>query len=314
MKGPAEPARELKLMFNRLGLSQIWRMAYVLLTVVALLWAGNSLVGRAAHESIPPFTLALVRWTGALLLVLPFAWRAFQNDLPVLRQYWKPTLLLGLIGIGAFNALLYSGLQYTSAINGVLIQALTPPLILLLAFAFFGERTSLVRSGAALISVVGVGVIVLRGNILSLATLSLGTGDGLILIGVLAWAVYSLFLRWRPPVHPLSFLVATFTIGVVAMLPLSMMEYLSGRTIRWNTGTLLAFGYVVTLPSLVAYLLYNRAIELIGATRAGQFLNLMPLFGAVLAILLLGEAPGMHHLIGGCLILLGILGFALIKD
>lgn len=113
-----------------------------------------------------------------------------------------------------------------------------------------------------------------------------------------------------PPVHPLSFLAVTFAVGALAMLPFSVMEHFSGRTVRWTTGTLLAFSYVVTLPSLVAYLLYNRATDLIGASRAGQFLNLMPLFGAALAILFLGETLGSHHLIGGFLILLGILGFA----
>lgn len=288
----------------------LWDMAYPLLTIVALLWAGNALVGRAARDLIPPFTLAFGRWSGALLLMMPFAWPRLRADWPVIRQHWKATLLLGLIGIGAFNALLYSGLQYTTATNGLLIQALIPPLILLLAFLFFRERTDLVRIGAALVSVIGVGVIVLHGDVAALRALRLGRGDALILFGVAAWALYTVLLRRRPAVHPLSFLAITFLIGALAMLPLSAMEHFAGRTIHWGTGTVLAFAYVATLPSLVAYLLYNRGVELIGPARAGQFLNLMPLFGAGLAVLLLGESLGGHHLLGVALILAGIAGFS----
>lgn len=294
----------------RPGLSQLWSAAYLLLAIVALLWAGNAIVGRAAREAVPPFTLAFVRWTGALVLMAPFAWPRLRADWLVLRRHWPATLLLGLIGVGAFNALLYSGLQYTTATNGVLIQALVPPLILLLAFLLFRERTSLIRIGAALVSAVGVGIIVLHGDLGALLALDLGKGDALVLLGVVCWSLYTLLLRWRPPVHPLSFLAATFLIGALAMLPLAVVEHLGGRAVQWGGTALGAFLYVATLPSLVAYLLYNRGVELIGAPRAGQFLNLMPLFGAGLAVLLLGEPFGLYHLIGVTLILIGIIGFS----
>ncbi len=289
---------------------RLWNAAHVLLAVVALLWAGNAIVGRAVRDDIPPFTLAFGRWAGALILLAPFAWRQCRADWPVLRRHWKVTLLLGLVGAGAFNALLYSGLQYTTATNAVLIQALIPPLLLLLAFLFFGERTNAPRIVAASLSTLGVGIIVLDGDLGALRTLDLGRGDALVLIGVFAWSAYTLLLRRRPPVHPSSFLAATFLIGGLAMLPLSVIEHLHGDTVRWSEDALMAFAYVATLPSLLAYLLYNRGVELIGPARAGQFLNLMPLFGAGLAVLLLGEPFGTHHLIGVTLILLGIIGFS----
>lgn len=289
---------------------RLWSTTYLLLTIVALLWAGNAIVGRAARASVPPFTLAFVRWAGALILLLPFVHRRLREDWPLLRRHWKATLLLGLIGVGAFNALLYSGLQFTSATNGVLIQALVPPFILLFGFLLFGERTGPVRIGAALISAIGVGIIVLGGDLAMLRSLSLGKGDGLVLLGVVAWSLYTLLLRRRPPVHPLSFLAATFLVGALAMLPFSLAEHRLGRSVHWDATAFAAFAYVATLPSLVAYLLYNRGVELIGAARAGQFLNLMPLFGAGLAVLLLGEPFRIHHLAGMALILLGILGFS----
>lgn len=294
----------------RAGPARLWSAAYLLLTIVALCWAGNAIVGRAAREVAPPFTLAFVRWTGALVLMAPFAWPRLRADWPALKRHWPATLLLGLVGVGAFNALLYSGLQFTTATNGVLIQALVPPLILLLAFLLFGERTSPLRIGAALVSAVGVGVIVLHGDLAALLTLDLGKGDALVLVGVVCWSLYTLLLRWRPPVHPLSFLVATFLIGALAMLPLAVSEHVGGRAVIWGGAALGAFLYVATLPSLLAYLLYNRGVELIGAPRAGQFLNLMPLFGAGLAVLLLGEPFGVYQLIGVALILIGIVGFS----
>lgn len=289
---------------------RLWSMAYPLLTIVALFWAGNAIAGRVARDSVPPFTLAFVRWAGALLLMAPFAIPRLRVDWPVLKRHWKATVLLGLIGVGAFNALLYSGLQYTTATNGALIQALVPPFILIFSFLLYGERYSAVRLGAALVSVIGVGVIVLRGDLSTFNGLQLGKGDAMVLAGVVAWSLYTSLLRWRPVVHPLSFLAATFIVGAGAMLPLSILEHWQGRSVRWDITALSAFAYVATLPSLAAYLLYNRGVELIGPARAGQFLNLMPLFGAGLAIVLLGEPFGTYHLIGVALILLGIVGFS----
>lgn len=288
----------------------MWQSAYLLLIIVALLWAGNAIVGRAVRDSIPPFTLALVRWSGALILLLPFAWRHLVADLDDLQRSWWQTLLLGLLGVGAFNALLYSGLHYTTATNSLLIQAGIPPLILLLSYLVFREKCSLGQAIAAAVSMTGVVTIVARGDLAVLRQFHIGTGEWLVLGAVLAWGFYTILLRWRPQVHPLSFLAATFAVGVAAMAPLAVNEALSGRTVVWNMGSLGGFLYVATLPSLVAYLLFNRGVALIGAGPAGQFINLMPLFGAGLAIMLLGETLATYHLIGMCLIFIGILAFA----
>ena len=287
-----------------------WRSPYLLLTLLALFWAGNAVVGRAARDLVPPFTLALARWSGALILLAPFARRPLAADRAVLMRHWPVVLLLGLLGIAVFNALLYSGVHYTTATNALLIQAAIPPIILALALALFGDRASLPQIGAVLLSMTGVLIVVCRGDPNVLRHLNIGLGDGLILLASLAWALYTVLLRKRPAVHPLSFLAVTFAIGVAAMLPLAAMEWAGGRTAVWGAEALGAMAYVAVFPSLIAYLLYTRGVDLVGSARAGQFVNLLPLFGAGLSVLLLGEALHLYHLVGGLFIVAGIVGFA----
>ena len=290
--------------------ARLWASPYLLLTLVALFWAGNAVVGRAARELVPPFTLALARWSGALLLLAPFAWRTVLADAARLRVHWRIVLLLGLLGVAAFNALLYSGLHYTTATNSLLIQAAIPPLIAAFAFALFRDLTNRRQIAAIALSMTGVVIVVCQGDPNVLLHLKIGLGDGLILIAAAAWALYTVLLRKRPAVHPLSFLACTFAIAVAAMAPLAVLEALQGQTVVWGAPTLGAMAYVAVFPSLVAYLLYTRGVDLIGPARAGQFVNLLPLFGAVLSVLLLGEALHGYHLLGGLFIVGGIAGFA----
>jgi drug/metabolite transporter (DMT)-like permease len=293
------------------GWARFWASPYLLLTLVALFWAGNAVAGRAVRDVVPPFTLALVRWSGALALVAPFARRPLIADFPVIRTHWRVVLLLGLLGIAAFNALLYSGVHFTTATNALLIQAAIPPLIAAFGFTLFGDRTGARQVGAMLLSLAGVIIVVCAGDPRILLHLKIGLGDGLILGASAVWALYTVLLRKRPAVHPLSFLAVTFAIGVIAMAPLAVLEWDLGRVVVWGPTALGAMAYVAVFPSLAAYLLYTRGVDLIGAARAGQFVNLMPLFGAVLAVLLLGEPLRGFHLLGGGLIVAGIAAFAM---
>jgi drug/metabolite transporter (DMT)-like permease len=293
------------------GWARFWNSPYLLLTLVALFWAGNAVAGRAVRDVVPPLTLALVRWSGALALVAPFARRPLIADFPVIRTHWRVVLLLGLLGIAAFNALLYSGVHFTTATNALLIQAAIPPLIAAFGFTLFGDRTGAGQVGAMLLSLAGVIIVVCAGDPRILLHLKIGLGDGLILGASAVWALYTVLLRKRPAVHPLSFLAVTFAIGVIAMAPLAVLEWDLGRVVVWGPTALGAMAYVAVFPSLAAYLLYTRGVDLIGAARAGQFVNLMPLFGAVLAVLLLGEPLRGFHLLGGGLIVAGIAAFAM---
>ena len=281
-------------------------LSYVSLVFVMLFWSGNFIVGRAVQGEIPPFTLALVRWSGAVLLVLPFAWRHLQTDWPVLRQNWRIVLLLGVAGVGGFNGFAYSGLHFTTASNGLLLQAATPALVLLFNLLFFRLRSPALQIAGVLLSILGVVLIVLRGHLEAILALHFNMGDLLILCGVACWAAYTSLLRIRPPCHPLSFLVATFVVGAATMAPLALWEHAQGLRVQFSAGTLGAFAYVAVFPSLIAYLLYNAAVRDLGAGPAGQTITLMPLFGAFLAAGLLDEHLQGFHWIGMAIILGGI--------
>lgn len=278
---------------------------YAMLVCVILLWAGNSIVGRALRDDIGPFTLALIRWAGASILLAPFAWPKIRADWPAVRQHWAKILLLGLLGVGAFNGLLYSGLRDTTATNAILIQAAIPTLVLLFDFAVFRSRPSLGQLTGVSIAALGVAVIIFEADLSHLLALRFGHGDVLILTACIAWALYTTLLRIRPPIQPVSFLALTFLIGAAAMLPLAAGEW---RTMPIHLTPAVAGGlvYVAVLPSIVGYLMYNRAVVEIGAADAGQVISLQPLFGAALAAALLGEALHTYHFAGMVLILVGI--------
>jgi drug/metabolite transporter (DMT)-like permease len=271
-----------------------------------LFWAGNSIVGRAVRDDIPPITLALVRWTGALVLLAPFALRHVIAEWPVVRRHWRSTLFLGIVGGAAFNGLLYSGLRYTTATNGLLLQALIPSLVLLVGAIGFRDRALVGQIIGIALSTIGVGVIVFRGDAAAILTLHFGTGDMFILCGCVCWALYTACLRLRPAIQPITFVFVTFAISALAMVPFALGEVQAIAAMRWQPATFAAFAYVAIFPSICAYFLYNAAVARIGPGAAGQTISLMPLFGALLATSLLGEKLSGYHMIGMALILTGI--------
>jgi drug/metabolite transporter (DMT)-like permease len=280
--------------------------AFALLGIVMVLWAGNSIVARAVRFEIAPFTLAFLRWAGASLVVAPFAIRPLMRDWPVILRNWKPLLALGLLGIGAFNALLYSGLQYTPATNALLLQAATPAVMMGLDRLLFGVRHARWQAVGVSASMLGVLVIVFEGDAAAALRLSFGLGDALILVSVVVWSLYTVLLRLRPEIAPTSFIAVTFFIGVAVMAPLAVWEWLSGATIAWSPRVYAAVFYVALLPSLLSYFIYNHATRIVGPAQAGQAITLMPLFGAFLSAALLGERLHAFHLAGMLLILAGI--------
>ncbi|MFV0624042.1 DMT family transporter [Sphingomonas sp. ac-8] len=283
------------------------QLAYLMLAVVMLLWAGNSIVARAVRGEIPPLTLAFLRWSLGSLVFLPFSLPHVLRERRAILAAWKPILLLGLLGVAAFNAFLYSGLRHTSASNGLLLQAAIPALVLAfnrLLFRVRPERGDLI--GVAL-AVLGVAVIMFRGDLAAIAGLAFGRGDLLVLCAVVAWALYTTLLRLRPAIHPASFLAVTFLIGAATMGVLAITEWQEVVAIRWTPATLAAVGYVAIFPSVIAYALFNAAVQTLGAGKAGQAITLMPLFGAFLAAATLGEALLPFHWVGMACILGGIL-------
>ena len=287
-------------------IAALWSRAYLLLSMTALFWAGNSIIGRAARELVPPAALSFWRWIIALGLLLPLAWPHLKRDWPILRANWTVMLLLGTLGIGAFNTMLYTGLQTTTALNSMMLQSAQPALILMVGALVMGDRTSVRQVAGVLISLAGVLVIISRGDIGALLGLELNAGDAIIGVAVVLWAIYSVFLRQRPQVHPLSFLAASVAVGVAVISPIYAVELWSGRMIVpvWESG--LAIAYVSVFPSFLAYLFFNRGVELIGSAATGQYLNVMPLMGAGLAMLFLGERLHLFHVAGLALVVAGI--------
>jgi len=280
--------------------------AFALLAVVMVLWAGNSIVGRAVRNDVEPMTLAFVRWAGASAILLPFAWRSLRRERPAVCAAWKPILLLGLLGVGAFNALLYSGLRYTTATNGLLMQAAIPAFVVIFDRLFFRVRSPLLQNLGVLCSILGVAAIVFEGDPAKAARLHFGFGDVLILVAVFVWSLYTVLLRLKPAISSTSFLATTFLIGALAMAPFFANDVLSGERVAFTPGVLGAFAYVAVLPSIVSYYIFNSATETVGPARAGLAITLMPIFGAFLSAGLLGEKLHLYHFAGMVLILLGI--------
>lgn len=287
-------------------LARAWRTPWLLLVLTSLFWAGNSVAGKALTGVIPPMALTFWRWLLALMLITPLAWPHLKADRAVLLSRWRLLLAMAATGGASFAALLYLGLETTTALNSLLLQAAIPPLIMLFAWLFQGERTGRRQVAGVALSLAGVLVVISHGRPWDLLHVGLKPGDLLISIGVVIYAVYALLLRRQPPVHPLSLLWTMFALAVPALAPLYGLEMLAGRRMELGAPALLGLAYVAIFPSFLANLFFNRGIELAGPAQAGQFMHLMPVFGAVLAMVLLGEAFAPFHAVGALLIGLGI--------
>jgi drug/metabolite transporter (DMT)-like permease len=279
---------------------------YLLLSITALCWAGNFIVGRAIYQEVPPVALATIRWVGAFLVILPFAYKHLVRDWATIKKHWLIMITLGGIGIGSFNTLVYTGVNYTTAINGVIMNSSSPVFMAIMAFLLFKERISRFQTSGILLSIAGVLIVVSRGDIASLGNLSLNIGDLYILAAFVIWAFYTVMLRLRPDIHNLSLLAMSFLLAAIANMPFMLLEMWAGRNVQLSPQSISGLIYVIIFPSLIAYLFYNRGIELIGANRGGAFLHVVPLFGALMAVFFLGERLEPFHIMGFVAIITGV--------
>jgi drug/metabolite transporter (DMT)-like permease len=279
---------------------------YGLLTLAALCWAGNFVLARGVIEILPPVAFAFFRWVAALIFILPFARRPLAADWPAARARGGILALLALLGISAWNALLYTAVHTTTAINAALIQASMPAFIVVLSVLFFRERIRAAQWAGVLLGFAGAAVIVLRGDLSRLYRLGFVAGDLLMIAAVGCYALYSVLLRKRPAIHPLSFLAATFALGAAGLLPAYLWELLRTGPFALTPAAALSILYVALFPSIVAYFCWNQGVAEVGANRAGLFMNLIPVFAAALSVAFLGEALQAFHPAGMALIACGM--------
>ena len=282
---------------------------YLLLTLVPLFWGGNAVVGRGMTEFISPLTRAWIRWTVAFLLILPFALPSVRRDWQTIRSSWKMLLLLSLLGITIFNTLFYVALQTTQAINAALMQSAGPAVIVLLSWWWFGERTNQRQWLGLSLCFLGVGLVLFQGSWEVLQKFELVPGDLWLLPAVLAYASYTTLLRIKPAISLMSFLAVTFALGGSMLIPLMLLEWYWVGLPQGSLQLAWAVGYVSIFPSILAFLFWNRGVELIGPNLGGLFINLVPVFASLLAIIFLGESFRWYHAGGMLLVLSGMLLF-----
>jgi drug/metabolite transporter (DMT)-like permease len=280
---------------------------YLLLTLAALFWSSNMVLGRAFRGELPPLTLAFWRWIVALACTLPFALPHLKQQWPLLRRGWRPLLALATLGIAGYNTFAYLGLQYTTATNAALLNSFIPIATIAISWAVLGKRLRPLQTVGVAISLCGALSIVGRGSFQVLAGFQLNIGDLWILLAVLDWAIYTIALAWRPQgLHPMLLLAAMLLIGIVVLAPAYAWEMDQGRHMTLTLGSVAAVAYIGVFPGFVSYVFYNRGIAAVGASKGSLFIHLMPVFGTLLAAVFLGEVPQWFHYLGIALIFSGI--------
>lgn len=279
---------------------------YLLLGLASLFWAGNIVLGRHVAGHVPPMTLSCIRWIGACLMLLPFAWPHLKRDWPVLRGRLPLMIALSATGFAVNNALSYWGLQFTEALNALLIQSSGPLFIALWALILFGVRLTWAQVAGIALSLLGVLTIILRGDFAALTAIHFNIGDLMMTGALIAFGLYSALMLRRPVTHQLSLICFTTACGALLLLPLSIWEFANGVTLKFDAITLITLVYVVIFPSTLAYLFFNRGIAAIGPNRAAPFFHLVPVFGSVMAIVPLGEQPQLFHFAGYLMVLGGV--------
>jgi len=284
-------------------------LAYLLLVIAPLCWAANVVLARGVIHIIAPVEFAFWRWLIAFMILLPLTWSNIQQDWKTVIQHWKVMTALSILGISGFNTLLYTAVHTTTAINVALIQTAMPTMIVLISRLFFHERIRKIQVIGVICCILGACLVVLRGDIRTFLNLSFVRGDLLMITAVFLYALYSVLLRKRPQMHPMSFLTYTFGIGVLGLLPLYVWETAVLVHSSFTPDAALSILFVAVFPSIVAYFCWNRGIEIIGPSRAGLFINLVPVFASIMAILWLNESLEIFHVAGMALIIGGMILF-----
>ena len=282
----------------------------ILLAVLAtLIWSGNFIVARAVIHDINPVSLAFLRWATAALLLLPFCLRAFRNEKAILIKNWKYFLWISMFGITLFNTFVYIAGHYSSAINLALIGTTSSPIFaIILAAIFLNEKIGLLKFLGLLLCISGILFLISKGDFGQLLAFRFSTGDLWILTAALCFAIYNTLVRKKPAgITSMNFLFVTFSFGTLLLLPFFITEQFILGPIDWTPGLLWIILYLGAGTSVIAFLCWNLAIARLGASRTALFGNLIPIFSALEAVILLGEQIRIVHLISGILVISGLI-------
>ena len=279
---------------------------YVILTLVMLAGAGNAVVARATVGEMPPFALSFWRWATALIILFPIGARSFFMQRRLLMAQWRIVLTLGAIAVAAFNTLIYLGVQHTTALNASLVLSVIPVVTVALSWLLLGERASPRMIVGLVAGLIGVFVIIARGDLGLLRTLDFNGGDLLVFASIFCWAGYSILLGRLPSgIRPEGLLLAMVIIGVVLLAPFYAWEAVAGARMVISAPNILGVLYLGAFSSVFAYIFWAYGVSKVGANVASQFTYLNPAFGGSLAVLLLGESLELYHA-GVLLIFIGI--------
>ncbi|WP_041544839.1 MULTISPECIES: DMT family transporter [Chelativorans] len=280
--------------------------AYPLLLLTTLFWGGNAVAGKLAIGHISPLALTSLRWVVALAILLPFALKPLRRDWPEIKKHLPLLGILGVVGFTCFNAIMYSALLWTSAVNVSIEQAAIPLVIIVVNFLVFRAKTTWLQLAGFLLSILGVGLTASHGDLARLTALDINLGDLLMLIAVLAYGLYTVALRFKPKIHWLSMITVLVAAALVSSFPLLAWEYASDNLVLPDLTGWVIVMYVSLMPSVLSQVFYIRGNELIGANRAGLFVNLVPIFGTLLSIVILGEEFHLYHATALALVICGI--------
>lgn len=287
--------------------SPIERAAPLLLVLATLFWGSNFIVGRLLGQELTPLALNFWRWLGALVFLLPLSGAELLRQRRLLLAHWRLIGILGLTGIAIYNCFIYAALRATTALNAALFLALLPLAIMLAARIIDGEPIRRGQLPGMALSLLGATVVITRGDLASLLNMRLNAGDLWMLAAIPLWAVYAVLQRRRPAgLSPLALTSASIFVGVLALTPVYLLERAGGTATPIMLPAALGLAYLAAGPSAIGYVLWNRGLAVLGASRAGVFINLIPVFSALLGVTLLREVLEPYHLAGAALVATGV--------
>ncbi len=282
--------------------------AYTFLVLATLFWSGNFIVGKfATLFEIPPLTLNFYRWVMVWFILIPFTFKEILLKKNYILENWLLISFMGIITISTFNSVVYVALNYTQVINAVLMLAGIPALVMILSSIMNIEKANMFQFLGLILSIFGVGTIISNADLQKILSLSFNKGDLWMLVCVLSWSLYSTLLKKKKlELSQFTFIQLMVTVGLVFLIPQYFYERSIGLEIPINKFSIAILFYVVIFPAIAAYYCWQKAIELIGPNRSAIFVQLMPLFSALMAILIFKEKFQLYHFIGGSFILSGI--------